>query len=59
MACSRMMLVGIVCLLMAGCTGAATELSVKMGLGEIKWRTMRERNLRPMACNRRGHGMNS
>jgi len=47
MACSRMMLVGIVCLLMAGCTGAATELSVMMGLSEIEWRTMRERIFPP------------
>jgi trehalose transport system substrate-binding protein len=47
MACSRMMLVGIVCLLMAGCTGAATELSVMMGLSEIEWRTMRQRIFPP------------
>jgi hypothetical protein len=36
MACSPMMLVGMACLLLAGCTGAATELSVIMGLSEIE-----------------------
>jgi hypothetical protein len=36
MACSRVMLVGIICLLMAGCIGAATELSAMMGLSEIE-----------------------
>jgi trehalose transport system substrate-binding protein len=47
MACSRVMLVGIACLLLAGCTGAATELSVMMGLSEIEWRAMRERIFPP------------
>jgi trehalose transport system substrate-binding protein len=42
-----MMLVGIVCLLLVGQASAATELSVMMGLGEIEWRTMRERIFPP------------
>jgi trehalose transport system substrate-binding protein len=47
MACSRMALVGIAVLLMVGGAGAATELSVMMGLGELEWRTMRERIFPP------------
>jgi trehalose transport system substrate-binding protein len=47
MAGGRMMLVGVVCLLMVGCAGTATELSVMMGLSEIEWRTMRERIFPP------------
>jgi trehalose transport system substrate-binding protein len=47
MPCGRMLLLGVVCLLMMGCAGAATELSVMMGLGEIEWQTMRERIFPP------------
>jgi trehalose transport system substrate-binding protein len=46
-ACRRMILLGVVCLLMAGCAGAASELSVMMGLSEVEWRTMRERIFPP------------
>ena len=47
MACNRMTLVGIALLLMVGGAGAATELSIMMGLGELEWRTMRERIFPP------------
>jgi trehalose transport system substrate-binding protein len=47
MACGRMMPMGVVCLLMVGCAGAATELSVMMGLSEIEWQTMRDRIFPP------------
>ena len=43
----RMVLVGIVGLLLLGQAHAATEVSVMMGLGEIEWRTMRERIFPP------------
>jgi trehalose transport system substrate-binding protein len=46
-ACRRMILLGVVCLLMAGCAGATSELSVMMGLSEVEWRTMRERIFPP------------
>jgi trehalose transport system substrate-binding protein len=42
-----MTLVGIALLLMVGGAGAATELSIMMGLGELEWRTMRERIFPP------------
>jgi trehalose transport system substrate-binding protein len=47
MAFGRMFLVGMSCLLLVGCGGTATELSVMMGLGEHEWRTMRERIFPP------------
>ena len=48
MTCVRMVLVGIVCLLLAGAGPALPlKLSVMMGLGEIEWRTMRERIFPP------------
>jgi trehalose transport system substrate-binding protein len=49
-----MTLVAIAVLLMVGRAGAATELSVMMGLGELEWRTMRERIFPPFE---RQHGV--
>ena len=47
MAPSRLMLIGVVCVLLVGCTSAAPELSVMMGLSEVEWQTMRERIFPP------------
>ena len=47
MACVRVMLVGIACMLLVGRASVAAELSVMMGLGEIEGRTMRERIFPP------------